>query len=117
MKGRGQVLALFYEYWIALIRSQHIRLPADAANDGSTNEDRFEIAFDPRCLQARDAAVELAPVSVALHIDVHEAERRLRRIGNLRSEQNGAGAGSEDRALLAKLAQRIEQLFFFEQLH
>ena len=43
MKGRGQVPALFYQYWIALIARQDMRALPDAADDGRADEDGFEI--------------------------------------------------------------------------
>src|ERR1039458_379321 len=98
MEGGHQMAALPNQHRIALIASQHFCVSAHAPDDGRANEHGFEIAIETLRLQRRDAAFQLAPVSVALNIDVHQTERRLMRIRNIGSRSEERRVGKECRS-------------------
>jgi len=117
MKSSRQVPPLLYQDGIAPITSENFGVVTHAPNNGSADKDRLHVAFHTFRLQASNAAVELAPISVALHFHIHQTERRLRRVGYPRRQQDCSRARSKDGMLAAELAQRIEQLLFLEQFH
>ena len=86
-----------------------------AADDGRADEDGFQVAA-VRHGDARDAAVDLAAVGVALDGDVHQTEACLRGMRHFARQQNRAGAGAEDRLLLGEALERFGQVFLIEQL-
>ncbi len=54
-------------------------------------------------MNVRHAAIDLPPVSVALHRQIDQAEALLRRILDFLRQQNRAGAGPENRFFARKL--------------
>src|SRR5260370_935683 len=92
-----------------------------AGTPRSLSTARVEDAICPRALipaRPRPAvACHLAAGGVALAHHVQKPQRGLRRIARLTSQQNGAGAGAEQRAApLAHFANGLLQAVFSEEL-
>ena len=109
MKRGHQMPALLHQDRVALIGGQHRSIRAHAPDNRGANENRLEIA-GLRALRKtglrrdlRHAAIDLAAIGVALHRQVHETEALLGRMGNLRSQQDGARASAENRASLSEV--------------
>src|SRR5947209_2065530 len=115
MERRHHVLALFYQDWIRAIARQHPGAAADRADDRGSYKYGFHVGpFSYR--KADDAAVELPAVRVPLHPDVHETQRFLGRVADFLRQQDRPGAGPEDRFLLPKRPERLEEIFQVQQL-
>ena len=114
--------AFFHQDRIALVSRQHACAVPHAPDDGGADEDGFHISG--RCAglefrfrrDARDTAIDLPPVGVALDADIDEPQALLRGARNLVGQQDRAGAGSEDGPPPAELAQRLHQVLFTQQL-
>src|SRR5580700_1688403 len=116
MTGRYPVDAFLDQPRAAAIRSQHASLGPHPPDDRSADEDGFErlrLSLDP---DACNPAVDLPPVTVAFHRQIHQLERCLWRMKYLARQQNGPRARAEYRFGPAKVAKRLEQLFLIEQL-
>ena len=71
MKGGDHVFAFGDKDGVAAVGSEDLGAGSDAPDDGGANEDGFErLAFE---VQLGDVTVQLAAVSVALDIQIHEA--------------------------------------------
>src|SRR5579864_2955731 len=116
MKCGHHMAALLHPNRIAVITGQYGRIRAYLPDDGRADENRFQFAAAILESDVRDAAVDLAAVGVALDLDVHQAEARLRGMGYFAGEQNGARAASVDRLLSGKDLQRTGQLLLIQQL-
>jgi len=112
VEGGDQMATLLSEDGISVIGGEHLNGGAGGADDGSANEDRFEVPEGGR--EIDDAGIELAAVGVALDFDIHEPERLLFRGGDVRREEDGSGAGAEDGLGLAVSAERLKEIFAME---
>lgn len=117
VKGRGQVWPLLDEYGVALIGSQHLRSGPYSTDNWRPNENGFQIP--PLCallefsgwIKLSDTAIDLAPVTIALHANIHQAETLLRRVRNFRGDENRTRARSKNRTRFAELRQWVAQIF------
>src|SRR5439155_24206079 len=86
MKSRYQLTALFDQHRVALIAGEHTRLGSYVPDNRSADKHGLQLArsstlveFGIR-IQARDPAADLAPVTVALYAEVHQAQTLLGRM-------------------------------------
>lgn len=114
MEGGRQVPPIVDEHRIAAVGSQRPDARTGAANDRRTDEDRFYGA--PFHIESGNVTVELAPISVAFHGDIHELERGLRRVRDFGRDQNGAGAGPKNWFAAPEFVEHFEQAPVVEQL-
>jgi hypothetical protein len=63
-----------------------------------------------------DAGVNLAAIGVSFDDGVEEAEAALGGVADFAGEENGSGAGAEDRFLRAELAQCLKEVALVEEL-
>src|ERR1041385_3870490 len=96
-KGRGDDVSLTHHHRLPLECSEDYNRFADAGDLRRADEDRFELlpAAERRVNHANEA-VTVPAVSVALHVNVYQAERWLRRVADRARHQYSAGAGRED---------------------
>ena len=106
--------ALFNQYG-SIVRHQDLRARAHSPDNRSSDEHCFQLtAFEIR-MQPYHPAVELTPVSVPLHLDVHQFQGLLDRIANALSDQDRAGASAENWLRLGEFPQRLSQAGGFQQ--
>src|ERR1051326_7615039 len=104
MERGYQMLPLLHQDRIAVVSRQYLGALAVAPDHGGAYEHSLEIPANRFALHLCNAAVELPSIRVPLHADVHQAERFLRRIRNLRRHQNRTRARAEDRMRTAEFA-------------
>ena len=110
MERRHHVAALLHPHRIAVILRQHGAARAYAADDRRADEHSFHVAA-VRHRDARDAAVDLAAIGVALDGDIHQAQARLRGMRHFARQQDRSGAAAEDRLVLGEALERFGQPF------
>jgi len=115
VKRGHQVFALADQHRVALIPCEDLRAVSRAPDDGSPYEDSFQGPVIRPEWDHRYAAIDLTAVGVSLYRQIHESERRLRRIQYFTGNQDGARACSKYRFHFAELAQRLKQLFHRQQ--
>ena len=103
---------MFGEDGIAAVGGQHLNSRAGGSDDGGADEDRFEVAELGR--KGDDARIQLAPVGVALDVDIHEPERLLCGGADTAGKEDGTGAGAEDGFGLTIGAEGLEEAFPME---
>ncbi len=108
MEGGGQVAALLDQHRVAVVFRQNSNGRAEPADDGSADENGFQLAgggagFEFRLdLDFHHAAVDLPPVGVPFHSDIHQPQRLLRGMGDVAGNQDGPGARAENGLLPSK---------------
>ena len=116
MKRGDHVAALLHPHRVAVVCGRARLLPAPKlADDGSADEHGFQVA-SLRHGDVCDAAIDLAPVGVALDGDVHQTEACLRGMRDFARQQNRAGATSVNRLLPGEALERFGEPFLIEQL-
>lgn len=105
MKCGDQMSALLHQHRVTFILCQNPHLRARAPDNGSPDKNRFHIAL-PRAflevrarMNVRHPAIDLPPVSVALHHHVDDPETLLRWIPHFLREKDRSGARPEHRLL------------------
>jgi hypothetical protein len=63
-----------------------------------------------------DGAVDLPPVSIAFHADIHHRQTLLGRLGDIAGKKNTTGASTKSRLLLNETLQRLKQSVPLEKL-
>src|SRR5450755_32570 len=122
MERRHHVPALFHQDRVALIAGQDARLRSHTADHGRTDEHGFHFpgirAGGEFGLGSHlgNAAIELAAVSVAFDVDIHQAEALLQRFGDTGGQQDGPGAGAKDRTAAAERGERTKEILSVQQL-
>jgi len=98
MEGGCEQTPLLDQHRQAAGAAEYPNALAHAADDGGANEHHFHRPVRQfRAFAPAHRAIDLAAVSVALHGDVHQPQPVLRRVHDVLRQQNGSGAGSEDR--------------------
>src|ERR1041385_5129031 len=115
MERRHHVPPLFHPYRIALVPCDYMHALAHPANHGRAYEHRLDLTR-PFGRNARDARIDLPSVSVALHSDVHQVEARLRRVGDIASEEDRSRARSVDGLMFAESPERFGEILGIQQL-
>src|SRR5690348_9957809 len=101
MERGHHVPALLHPNRIALVGRQNFSAGADSQDLRRAYENRLHLIRT--YLKPRDLAINLAAVGVALDVDIDEIEAGLRGFSDGVSQQDRAGASSEDRLMSGEL--------------
>ena len=117
MKGSGEKIIFLDECGLAGMAREHIDAGANALDNGATDENHLEGIFFQGAGAEENVAGKLAAVAVAEDGHVEKAERGLRRIVDMSSEEDCAGAGAKDGvAGVGKFADGVVEALFAEKL-
>jgi hypothetical protein len=117
MKGSGEKIIFLDKCGLAGMAREHIDAGTNAFDDRATDENHFERIFFQGARAEENIAGELAAIAVAEDGHVEKAERRLRRIVDMSSEEDCAGTGAEDGVTgVGEFADGVVQAFFAEKL-
>lgn len=115
MEGCGHGFALPDQNGKAFALSQNFDFGAGQNYSRGADEDGFERATWQCCVEGEDGGVALGSVGVAFDGYIEDAEAALVRVADFAGEENGAGAGAEDRFLLGEGFQGIEEAIAVEE--
>src|SRR5260221_840434 len=117
MKRRGEHVSLLHQRRFPFVTGEHFNALPHFLNDWPADENHLQRLFLQRAWAEKDVACQLAAVAVAQDCHVQQAQRFLRRIVHLRSQQNSTGARAENSsALPGKLSNRVKQAVFLQEL-
>ncbi len=117
MKGGRQDVALLDAHRLAVALAEHRHPGAHPADGRGADEDHLHRPLFQDGAAAADGAGKLAPVGVALDADVDQPQARLAGTGDFLRQQDGPGAGAEQRLALGRQPpQSFEEAVFLEEL-
>jgi len=102
VEGCRHCLALANEDGEALAFDEDFDFWARRDDPRGADEDGLERAAGQGRVEGEDGGIALGSVGVAFDSDIEGAEAGLGRVANFPGQENGAGAGAEDRFLLRK---------------
>jgi len=94
---------------------QHLDVCASFNNAWSADKDHLQRRAVKRGFDGEDGGVDLAAVGVTFDDCIEQAKTSLGWIANFAGQQNGSGAGAENRMAGAKVFQGFKEAVLFEE--
>src|SRR5579871_4469813 len=117
MEGRRHDVAFLHQRRLVGEFGEDFDTLANALENRSADENHFEWFVVESCFAGHDIAVDLAAVAVAEDRHIEQAERILLWIFHVGGEEDCAGAGAEDRAIIRReFADGFVETFFAQEL-
>jgi len=116
MERCGEDAAVLYKDGLAFVLRENGNTLPDFFDDRPANKNHFEWIFAEGARAEENVAGELAAVTIAENGHVEELQGILRRVLDLRGEENGARAGAENGVFPGEIADSVEEALFLEKL-
>ena len=109
MEGSREQFALAHQHRVTISFGHYLNFRANPSYPGSSDINHLQRAAGQFGIPDPDGAVDLPPIGISFHTNVHDRQALLGRMGDIAGKQNAAGTSAEGRLLSHEALKGLEK--------